>query len=546
MDSSKSRGTVSKGPYKREVDTHLPWPQDAWGSRKLDRIFLNEAGLDPINLLKKLDEEFDIGGAVPYPTIRGGEPGRSAMIVIRNTWDGSEKSTHVSADGMTEAQARLHPTARAELAKHAAEKVLRLQARYAPTTIRFSRVLRWWLDKRLKSRDAAKSEPAAILNRKRGDFPPRGQDGRDGHHVDTWMQFLGDRTLASHTANVGDDFNAWFRGRLKAAGAPIVGDQVKGGQDGTVGNYQYCLSMALSEFAEEYRLAIRVSFKKTYGKVDYQQKLATGITWSDIVKVIFFCLGYLWNEDGFAWEWEERNGKMGQRPLRLTGKALADHLAFYMPVLRLVIVYAVTGTRLQRIVMLGWEKDDSRGWVDLARQMIIRNGRLAPNPESKPRRPSRLLRPAARAFARWFREDQARQRAEAWDDTVDGAFYVVHDGRGGRVDNISYRAKKAFVMVGIPNRRHDLKSSGVGIFWEAGFGLDRIARLTGNDMVSIRQYYLFLEADSEGVTRPRPDESKLTFLNLVDPKKLCRRLPRASRPGPPPEKARVRRARASG
>jgi hypothetical protein len=157
-----------------------------------------------------------------------------------------------------------------------------------------------------------------------------------------------------------------------------------------------------------------------------------------------------------------------------------------------------------------------------------------------------LLRPAARVFARWFREDQARQRAEAWDDTVDGLFFIVHDGRGGRVDNIAYRAKKAFAAVGILNRRHDLKASGVGIFWEAGFSLDRVARLTGNDPMTIRQHYLFLEADSEGVTRPRPDESKLTFLNLVDPKKLCRRLPRASRPGPPPAKAHARKARANG
>lgn len=529
---------MSKGPYKREKDTHLPWPQDAWGSRKLDRLFLNETGLDPISLLRKLDKEFDIGGAVPYLTIRGVEPGRSAMIVVRNTWDGSEKSTGVAADGMTEAQARLHPTARAELVKHAAEKVLRLQARHAPTTIRYSRILRWWLDKRLKRRGAARDKPEAILDRKRGNFATQDMDNRDGHRVETWMEFLEERTLVSHTANVGDNFNDWFRKRLVEAGAPIVGDQVKGGQDGTVANYHSCLSQALGEFAEEYRLAVRLSFNKTRGEQDYQQKLAAGITWTDIVKVVFFCLGYHWNGDGFAWEWVERNGKMRQWPLRLSGKQLAEHLAFYMPVIRLVMVYVITGTRLQRIALLGWEKHDTRGWIDLARRMIIRNGRLGPDYEHKPRRPSRLLRPAVRLFARWFRDDQARQRAEAWDDVEDGGFYVVHDGCGSRVDNIAYRAKKAFVAVGIPNRRHDLKASAVGIFWEAGFGLSRIGHLTGNDPVVIKQHYLFLEADSEGMTRPKPDESKLTFLGFMDPKKLCRRLPRASRPGPPPPNPR--------
>lgn len=507
----------------------------------MDRAFLNEAGLDPIALLKKIDKEFDLGGAVPYLAIRVAETGRTAMIVVRNTWDGSEKTTGVSADGLSEPQARLHPTARAELRKQADEKVLRLQSRYAPRTIRYSRILRWWLEKRLGQFKAAREKQNALLNRSRGIPDPTNTDDRDSHRVETWIEFLGDRTLATHTAEIGNEFNDWFRRRLTAAGKPIVGAHVMGGQDGTMGGYHSTLSTALTEFAEEYQAAVRLAFRKTRAKTNYEQRLATGITCVDVIKVLFFCLGFLWNEDGFAWEWVERDGKKRQRPLRLSGKALEAHLAFYMPVVRLVILYVLTGTRLRRIASLGWERDDYRGWIDLSRSMIVRNGRLSPDYKSKPRRPSRLLRLAARIFARWLRQDQARRTAEGWDDIHEGSFFVVHDGQGNAVENLAYRAKKAFLAVGIPNRRHDLKMASVGLFWYAGFDLRRIARVTGNDPDTLERHYLFLIEESEGVIRPKCDERSLTFLGFLDPERTCRRLPPSSRSGPPAKRKRERR-----
>ena len=117
------------------------------------------------------------------------------------------------------------------------------------------------------------------------------------------------------------------------------------------------------------------------------------------------------------------------------------------------------------------------------------------------------------------------------DDAGDGGFYVIHDGRGNEVENLARRAKKAFEAVGIPNRRHDLKAAAVGIFWEAGFDLRRIARRTGNDPDTLEENYLFLVEESEGVARPKLDEGALTFLRFMDPKKRCRRVPRASQAG---------------
>jgi hypothetical protein len=509
---------MSRIRYRRKADTHLPEPKDYTGSEKLNKVFLNRKGRDAMSVLTILYEKYDIGGPVPYLTIRAAEPGRAAMIIVGNTWKGLEKSTGVSAEDLTEAQAKSHPTARAEFNKHAEEKLLRLQARHAPLTIRYSTILLWWL----------------LGRNARFKMESQKDDDRDGMHVEALIEWAEERTLGDHDCEkTGDAFKDWFRQRLKYDGAPIVGDWPQGGQDGTIQKYHSAFGMALNGFVAEYGVAVRVDFKRTVGKVDHEQRLATGLTWTDIVKIVFFCLGYIWNLDGFAWEWAEKNGTPQQRLIRLTGKALTDHCAFYLPVLRVTIIYALTGTRLGRISKLGWEKDDWRGWIDFGRRMIIRKGRLAKDPPHKPARPSLLLPLAIRVFRRWFKDDAAQRMREKWDDAESGGFFVVHDGSGNEVGNIDRRAKKAFEAVGIANRRHDLKALCVGIMWEAGFDLRRIARRTGNDPGTVEENYLFLVEESEGVERPKVDENALTFLRFMDPKKQCRHVPRASQPGLP-------------
>lgn len=534
---------MAKNAYRRDNDENLPEARDFWGSKRLNKVFRNKKNLDPIRLLLKLNTEFGIGAPIPTIDIRSAKPGLAAMIVVQNTWDDAIKSIHVSAEGLTKAKARLHPLAVAALRDQAKETALRFQARLAPTTVRYSTIFSWWLAKRAKEKESLKQTDEKKRQRRNGDFDPKDSDDRDGPMVAVLLEFTEDRTMLSHTKNIGNEFKVWFRERKKEEGALVIEETVKGAMDATVGKYQSVLSQSVKEFADEYRLPVKTGFEKTRGKVDYEQRLATGITWTGLVTVVFFCLGYLWNGDGFAWEWEERNGKPYQRLSRLSGKALAVHLAMFLPVIRLILIYATTGTRLNRIGLLGWDPDDRRGWIDFERRMIIRNGRLSPNPTSKPRRPSRLLRPVLHMLAHFFREDEARRRAEVWDDVEGGGFYVVHDGRGNRVKNLGYRAKEAFAAVGIDNRRHDLKASCVGFIWEAGFELNRVARLTGNDLVVVNQHYLFLEANSDGVARPKPVESKLRFLQLMDPQKLCRRVPRTSQPGPPPAPPKKRRLR---
>jgi hypothetical protein len=483
----------------RNQDEHLPYPQHFHRSldphKRLDRFFIKHDGLSALDVLKKLNDEFGLGGAVPYITIRPEKEDRSAVIVIRNSEDGDEVTTGVSASGLTETQAQLHPTARTELEKHATRKLLRLQAQNSPTTVRYSQILLWWLESvRPEPTTPERDERRRRRNR---DCNVRDPDDVFVEHlpyVTKVVEFFQERRLSTHTDGVGDDFAKWHRRALIAAGAPIVGKHPKDGQDGTIAEYHRRLAAARNAFAKEFRPPIRLGFKRTYGKTDHQQKLATGLRWPEVLRVLAFRLGYVWNEDGFARHWVERNGLRRREWIKLE-----KHRTFYFPVFRLIILYFLTGTRLARIISLGWEPEDYRGWIDLGRNMIIRNGRKAPHYPRKPRRPSRVLPAALRVFSYWFARDRRQREREQWDDVGKGGFYVAHDGRGGKVANLAYRAKLAFKAVGIDHTPHDLKSAGVGVFWEAGFDLRRTARITGNDPQTLEENYLFLIAESEGV-----------------------------------------------
>ncbi len=519
---------------RREADAHLPWPSEFPSFRQLKKVFLNPASKAPLEVLAQLNHRLQIGGAVPYLTRRKAEPGREAVIVVRCTESGEEKSTHVPAAGLTEEQAKEHPAAKKELEKFARERLLKLQAKHAPETIRYSTILLWWLDRR----KGTSLTPYQLEQRKRHNLEEGRRDpsldaGMDQNHVEEWVHFLQGRTLESHHFLIHEDFAKWRRERLVAAGKKLRRGQPVGGADATIAGYEDCLRLALNDFGKVFRPPVRLAFGRTKVSVDDEQRAADGITWPVIQRLILFCLGYIWNEDGFAWDWFERDGTRVRRWLRLSGEDLADHLRYYMPVLRVVLIYFVTGTRLDRILWLGWKPDDSRGWIDFARRMIIRNGRKGPNYKAKPRRPSRLTLPALKVLEFFFKEDMRVRLAGEWDDG-DKNFYVVHDGHGNKAPNMKRRLKAAFAAVGLESRRHDLKAACVAVFFEAGYDLRRAARLTGNDPNTVEKRYLFLTADAEGTVRPTPNPKTLTFLQFADPQKLCRRRPRASRPGPPP------------
>lgn len=541
---------MRKRPHNVRPDGHLQYPSQFVRKldphKELDRFFIRtDDGRPALDVLHELNARTGIGGAPPYLTIRKAADDRGEMIVIGDS-QGGEKSTGVSAAGLTLAQAKLHPTARAELEVFAEEKLLRLMARNAPATVRYTRILRWWLSKVApKPTTPERDERRRRTNKKRDVRDPGEVFDEHEAHVKVLMRFFRDRRLEDHGDDIGDEFAKWFRDELRAAGKPEVGGQPEGGQDATIASYQYRLAKALQRFGKRFQAPVKLHFKRTYAKTNKKQKLATGYSGAEVLRLMLFCLGYIWNADGFAWEWSERCGRPYQRLLRLHGDALEAHLAYYLPVLRLIVIYVLTGTRLARIASMGWESDDYRACIDFDRNLIIRNGDEAPDYPNKPRNPSRMLPITRRLLRHFLAEDERQQSRERWDDLDVGGFHVVHDGCGGEVSNLEYRAKKAREAVGIRHTNHQMKSAGVGLFWEVGFDLRRIARLTGNDPDTLEASYLFLVEESEGVLRTPPDVKTLTFLKFVDPDKRHRRAPRASRPGlPPPIEKPVKSTRA--
>src|ERR1700737_3460173 len=204
---------------KTYEDDHLPYPQDFLRPldphKLLDRFFVRFDGWPALEVLDKLNAQFGIGGAPPYVAIRPADGERGEMIVIRNSEDDTEKSTGVAAVGLTEAQARLHPTARAELDKYARDKLLRLQARNAPGALRYARVLLWWLGTiKPKSTTPAQDRKRRLTNRRRNVRDPDDAFGVRSSRVKMLIRFFRDRRLATHNYDVGDQFAKRFRDRL--------------------------------------------------------------------------------------------------------------------------------------------------------------------------------------------------------------------------------------------------------------------------------------------------------------------------------------------
>lgn len=532
---------MKKPHHRKRADEHLPLPglfrRTLDPHKRLDRFFEGTEDLHPLEILKKLNEKFGIGGAPPYITVRAADRDHRETIVVRNTEPKEEVSVGIPATGLSEAQIKAHPAAYLELVKYADEKLLRLQGKNAPGTLRYSRILRWWLERQTPATaDEETERKRRETNRERDVRDPVDVFRRHARHVVKLVEFFRDRRLESHSKLVGHQFAKWFRDLLRMKKAPTVGNQPQGGQDGTISGYHDRLAQALNTFVEETQAPVKVSFDRIYASPRIEQRHATGFTAPEVIRLILFCLGFLWHVDGFAWEWAERNGRPHKKLIRLQGDELEAHLRFFEPALLTILIYVMTGTRLSRIASLGYEPHDYRGWIDFAKRMIIRNGRKGPNYRNKPRRPSRILPFTIRILHYFHARDQRRREREQWDDLEKGGFHVVHDGRGGKVDNLVTRMNKAYEAVGVDHTRHDLKVACVGLFWEAGFDLRRIARLTGNDPGVCEESYLFLQEESEGIERPRPEVAKMTFLSFVDPKRELRRAPRASRPGLPPPK----------
>jgi hypothetical protein len=256
------------------------------------------------------------------------------------------------------------------------------------------------------------------------------------------------------------------------------------------------------------------------------------LKWSDCRNVMLWCQGYVWEDGGFARHWVERDGKLRLEYKKLPEPQLSEHRAEFLPLLRYVPSLATTGSRPTVGSLLCWNEDDYLGHIELdgKRSRIHRTGTDGPNYANKPRETS-YLTPLARGFFEVFHAKDLREAAR-WGWSVDR---VIHNGRGGAVDDPAGLFKRACEALGIKNSARKMKHLAVTMHWFAGFELRRIARIVGTDPKTTEDYYLYLEKEYEGLMRPRPEPEKMTFADFADPPRDMAKIPRA--PAPPRPRA---------
>jgi hypothetical protein len=308
--------------------------------------------------------------------------------------------------------------------------------------------------------------------------------------------------------------------------------QVDGALDATVALYVSFVRQSLGWWRRAYGPQINVDMDPC--------KIARGqsepLMWEEARLIVLWCLGYIWENGGFAKHWVERGGGWRLEWKRRDPEKHAKHVAQFAPVIRFILVYMLTGTRLSCALQLGWTEDFYRGWIHLdgVLSKIYRTGTKGPNYRNKPRETSLLLPLARRMFEDLRANDMRKAARDGW-VVPEGGYYVVHNGHGGPVTNIKYLVRLACAAVGVQSSSHKLKNAGVTTFWLAGFDLDRIAVTIGNDIKTTHDHYLYLERLYAGVFRPRPEPEKMLFGDLVDPRRDIKPIPRGGPPACPAE-----------
>ncbi|MBN8990627.1 MAG: hypothetical protein J0H42_20480 [Rhizobiales bacterium] len=517
----------------KKRDDHLP-PIDLHDlgpkRQKLIRKILSSCdGRRAFEVLEDLYERAEIGSPPPYLAIRPAEEGRQAMVIVRHSGTEDEKSTGVAAAGLENPLDS--PEAVAFFENYCADLLFRLHARLDPATIRFSTVIRMYLERVRPGNVIPGNEELARLEaRSHGERDPMRSYKDHCHTAVEILKFVTDDRLGSLNANFGIDYKKFAQSKPKH-GAREGGGKVDGPSDTTVLLRLSFMRLVFDWFRREFRPPFRVEFETpeaTPGET-------ADLVWEEVQRAILHCLGYVWDGIGFVTHWVMHDGEWRLEFVRIGGRDAAlwaQHVAAHAAVIRLLLVYWLTGTRLHTILKLGWRPMTWRGWIDVARQWIHRNGRKSPNYFKKPRENSPMLPCVAELFARWSLEDEREAANERWPLRMDGGAYVVHNGRGGPAEGVVELARGALGIVGVDARLHDLKGGGVTAYWHAGFGLGQIALYFGNREDSIDRAYRSLKNSEEAVKRPRADPETITLERLVDPGKKLPAIPRSDPPPP--------------
>jgi hypothetical protein len=548
---------MTRRRYERSIkEDHLPYPVDfnkdkPW-QKRLNRVFTEpdkpkiprsarqakkKGGEGPetpgqrlnrlLATLKKLRDDFDLGGAPPRVVIRKETEDSAATFVVKYDETGEQKTTGVRVDGMTVKDALKLEEVQRVFADFAADLLFLLQVQNAPATVRFKTIMRRLLQVRDvdKNIDPKKVETRILVNHSRNVRDPSETTRKMSSRAERMIkEFFNDRTLQTHHFLMSEEIKQWMVEDALTKGAQQdVRGQPKGALDTNVAYYVSVVRQSLAWLAQRYRPQVRLDMKTL--KIDRGQ--SEPLMWSEARLLIHRSRGFVWENGGFAREWVWRDGDW-----HLEWKREDETFrATYLPVMRHVLAYETVGIRLTCAKHMGWKPHHYRGWIDFENHEVVRAGSRAPNYDNKPRETTDMIPFVETMFGTWRANDRRKAAREKWSRPE--TTYMIHNGRGGPVWDIEDLIDDLCSSMGIESSNHKMKTACMTQLVDAGFDPFRAAELIGNSISSAIQYYDARRKKRRGTRRRPPDEETMTFVQLVNPKGDLKPMPRAPIPPKP-------------
>lgn len=554
---------MTRRRYERSIkEDHLPYPADfnrdkPW-QKRLNRVFTEpykpkiprsarqakKGGEGPetpgqrlnrlLATLKKLRDDFDLGGAPPRIVIRKETKDSAATFVVKYDETGEQKTTGVRVeDGMTVEDALKLEKVQEVFADLAADLLFLLQVQNAPATVRFKAIMRRYLEVRDvdKNIDSEKIQKRILVNHSRNVRDPSTTTRLMSSRAERMAKdFFNDRTLQTHHVLLATEIKQWLVEEALEGGAQLdVRGQPKGAMDTCVADYVSVVRQSLAWLAKRYRPQVRLDFETL--KIDRRQ--STPLMWTEARLLIHRSRGFVWENGGWASEWVWHDGDW-----HLEWKREDEVFrAKYLPVTRHVLAYETVGIRLTTALHMGWKEHHYRGYIDFDNHQVVRAGTRSPDYDNKPRKKTDMLPFVETMLGTWRANDRRKAALEKWSRPETS--YIIHDGRGGPVWDMDDLIDDLCFDLGIESSSHKMKTACMTQQVEAGFDPFRAAQLIGNSIGSAMKYY-FVEQKKQPGPRPRPpDEATMTFLDLVNPRGDLPAMPRAPIPpkpsAPPPE-----------
>ncbi len=201
------------------------------------------------------------------------------------------------------------------------------------------------------------------------------------------------------------------------------------------------------------------------------------LTWTEFVWLLLACVGFQRRGNGFRTKTVISRGRTVT-----TWDLLPSHRTKRL--IRYLLIYFCTGTRVARNQRLLWGLNDPSGSLDPEGREIWRSGRT--EEKNKIKRAGRSpLTPAFAAIVRkWYRDDL--RLSQKWGHPP---MYVVHDGEGDLLPNIENLVKEVYRRAGLKGSSHLLKHTCVTLHAMYGYTHEELGEFTNTLASTLKQHY---------------------------------------------------------